>query len=119
MSKKILAAVVASVVAGQAAAVTVLDDGTNKFTVGGHIGMRFAHQDSRDQNSNSEFASDASRFNFQFESKLNEGFTAFARGEWGFDVTNNNQGGISVVACQMILMTHLVAVASSLTVWVM
>lgn len=92
MHKKILAAVVASVVAGQAMAITVVDDGTNKFTIGGHIGMRLENQKKSDVDHDTRFISDSSRFNFQFESKLSETTTAFARGEWGFDVTNNEQG---------------------------
>ena len=102
MSKKILAAVVASVVAGQAAAITVVDDGTNKFTIGGHAGMRYTYD--RDLSDNkTQAGGDASRINFQFESKLSEDVTAFARTEWGFDVTkignvdfNNRLGFVGV-----------------------
>lgn len=90
MSKKILAAVVASVVAGQAAAITVIDDGTNKFSVGGHLGMRYHYQSSKKDKNDLGVNGDSSRFNFQLESKLNEYVTAFAVGEWGFDVTNHN-----------------------------
>ena len=90
MQKQFLAAVVASVVAGQAMAVTVVDDGTNKFSVGGHIGMRYEHEKRGPEEGNGQGAGDSSRFNFQFESKLNEDVTAFARGEWGFDVTRHD-----------------------------
>ena len=94
MSKKILAAVVASVVAGQAAAVTVVDDGTNKFTVGGHVGMRYKHDQNLSDNK-LQSAGDSSRINFQFESRLNDDVTAFARAEWGFDVTETDDFGFT------------------------
>ena len=89
MQKQFLAAVVASVVAGQAMAVTVVDDGTNKFTIGGHVGIRAVASKTGDAGSSLQSAGDSSRFNFQFESKLSEDMTAFARGEWGFDVTKH------------------------------
>ena len=92
MQKQFLAAVVASVVAGQAMAVTIVDDGTNKFTLGGHIGIRAVAGKTGDAASSLQSAGDSSRFNFQFESKLNEDITAFARGEWGFDVTRQGDG---------------------------
>ena len=94
MQKQFLAAVVASVVAGQAMAVTVIDDGTNKFTIGGHVGMRYEHDQNRADNK-LQAAGDSSRFNFQFESKLSEDVTAFARTEWGFDVTNHDNFGFT------------------------
>ena len=81
MQKKVLAALVASVMAGQAMAITVVDDGTNTFTIGGHVGARY--------NTDEEgVRGDASRFNFGFEHKMTEATTAFAKAEWGFDVTN-------------------------------
>ena len=89
MQKQFLAAVVASVVAGQAMAITVVDDGTNKFSVGGHVGMRYGYESGKTDQSDLTTMGDSSRFNFQFESKLNEDITAFARGEWGFDVTKH------------------------------
>ena len=95
MSKKILAAVVASVVAGQAAAITVVDDGTNKFSVGGHVGMRYNYQSGKTDQSDLGTAGDSSRINFQFESRLNETVTAFARAEWGFDVTKTDDFGFT------------------------
>ena len=87
MSKKILAAVVASIVAGQAAAITVVDDGTNKFTLNGRVGARFQYQKVEGEN-NTQQIDDGSRFGFMFESKLNEDVTAFARTEWGFNATD-------------------------------
>ena len=45
MQKKILAAVVASMVAGQAMAVTIIDDGTNKATIGGYLDLRYIDQE--------------------------------------------------------------------------
>lgn len=91
MQKTFLAAVVASVVAGQAMAVSVVDDGTNKFTVGGHVGMRYAYESGQKDKSDLSTKGDSSRINFQFESKLNEDVTAFARAEWGFDVTKHGE----------------------------
>ncbi|WBA80925.1 porin [Endozoicomonas sp. GU-1] len=84
MQKRILAAVVASMMAGQAMAVTVFDNGTDKVTIGGHVGMRYVDQD------NGDTAGDSSRINFGFEHKLTQDTTAFARAEWGFDVTKTN-----------------------------
>ncbi len=85
MQKKLLAAVVASMVAGQAMAITVVDDGTNKFSVGGHVGMRYVNSDS-----DTTAKGDSSRFNLAFEHKLSSDVAAFAKGEWGFDVTDSD-----------------------------
>lgn len=84
MYKKILAAVVASVISSQAMAIVVLDDGTNKFTINGRVGARFQYE-KKDGENNTQQKDDGSRFGFIFESKLNEDFTAFARTEWGFN----------------------------------
>ncbi|WP_163370764.1 porin [Endozoicomonas acroporae] len=86
MQKKILAAVVASMMAGQAMAVTVVDNGTDKVTIGGHVGMRYVDQ------TDGESTGDSSRINFAFEHKLTEATTAFAKAEWGFDTTNSGEG---------------------------
>ncbi len=88
MQKKVLAALVASVMAGQAMAITVVDDGTNTFTFGGHVGARYNTDDEK-VNGNS-IRGDSSRINFGFEHKLNEVTTAFAKVEWGFDITDDN-----------------------------
>ena len=85
MQKKILAAVVGSMIAGQAMAVTVVDDGTNKVTIGGHVGMRYQYNKGTDNYTKG----DSSRINFGFESKLTESTTAFAKAEWGFDTTSS------------------------------
>lgn len=84
MQKKILAAVVASVMAGQAMAATVVDNGTDKVTIGGHVGMRYVDQ------TDGKSTGDSSRINFGFEHKLTEATTAFAKAEWGFDVTDTD-----------------------------
>lgn len=86
MQKKVLAALVASVMAGQAMAITVVDDGTNTFNIGGHVGARY-DSDAK------KVKGDSSRINFGFEHKLNEVNTAFAKVEWGFDITNDNMEG--------------------------
>ena len=91
MQKQFLAAVVASVVAGQAMAVTVFEDDNTKFSIGGHIGIRAEAGKSGDETSNLKAAGDSSRFNFQMETKLSEDVTAFGRGEWGFDVTRHDR----------------------------
>ena len=88
MQKKVLAALVASVMAGQAMAITVVDDGTNTFTIGGHVGARY-NTDDNAVNGKS-IRGDSSRINFGFEHKLNEVTTAFAKVEWGFDITDTN-----------------------------
>ena len=90
MQKKVLAALVASVMAGQAMAITVVDDGTNTFTVGGHVGARYNTDD--DKVNGDSIRGDSSRINFGFEHKLNEVTTAFAKVEWGFDITDDNMG---------------------------
>ena len=91
MQKQFLAAVVASVVAGQAMAVTVFENDNTKFAIGGHIGVRGEAGKSGDDTSNLKAAGDSSRFNFQMETKLTEDITAFGRGEWGFDVTRHDR----------------------------
>lgn len=88
MQKKVLAALVASVMAGQAMAITVVDDGTNTFAIGGHVGARY-NTDDNAVNGKS-IRGDSSRINFGFEHKLNEVTTAFAKVEWGFDITDTN-----------------------------
>ena len=90
MQKKLLAAAVSSLIAGQAMAVTVYDDGSNKFDVGGHIGVRVVNQKNGNDTSNTNTKGDESRFNLVAESNLNESTTAFATGEWGFDVTSED-----------------------------
>ncbi|WP_419832324.1 porin [Endozoicomonas atrinae] len=87
MQKKILAAVVASMMAGQAMAITVVDDGTNKVSIGGHIGMRYVDQ------TDGEATGDSSRINFAFENKLTESTTAFAKAEWGFSTVSTGSDG--------------------------
>ena len=98
MQKKVLAALVASVMAGQAMAITVVDDGTNTFTIGGHVGAKYDSSLAVERNGVIEqtgaMKGDSSRVNFNFEHKMNDQTTAFAKVEWGFDVTdiNSNDG---------------------------
>ena len=80
MQKKILAAVVASMMAGQAMAVTIVDDGTNKATIGGYLDLRYV-----DQGDDKGHMGDSSRINFAFEHKMTEATSVFAKTEWGFD----------------------------------
>ena len=86
MQKKLLAAVVSSLIAGQAMAVTVVDNGTSKFEIGGYVGSRYQIEDFGD----AEAIGDSSRLNVAGESKLNESTTAFAKIEYGFSNTNNS-----------------------------
>lgn len=86
MQKKLLAAVVTSLVAGQAMAVTVADNGTSKFEIGGYVGSRYQIEDFGD----AKAIGDSSRINIAGESKLNDTVTAFAKIEYGFSNTNNS-----------------------------
>ena len=86
MQKKILAAVVASMMAGQAMAVTIVDNGTTKAEIGGYVDLRYVDQD----DSKKGHYDDSSRINFAFEHKLTEATTAFSKVEWGFDTTNGD-----------------------------
>ncbi len=87
MQKKILAAVVASMVAGQAMAVTVIDNGTTKAEIGGYLDLRAA-----DNGNDAGWGhqNDSSRINFAFEHKLTEATTAFAKTEWALDTESNS-----------------------------
>ena len=87
MQKKLLAAVVSSLIAGQAMAVTVADNGTSKFEIGGYVGSRYQSEDI----GTTEAIGDSSRINIAGESKLNEDFTAFAKIEYGFSNTNSGK----------------------------
>ena len=84
MKKQVLAAAVASLVAGPALAINVVDNGTTTFDIGGHIGARVADHHKL------EMKGDSSRFNFKFTNKLTEQVTAYGTGEWGFDITNTD-----------------------------
>lgn len=94
MQKKVLAALVASVMAGQAMAITVVDDGTNTFSIGGHVGAKYDTKQPIERNGTIEQSGavkgDSSRVNFNFEHKMNDQTTAFAKVEWGFDITDIN-----------------------------
>ncbi len=86
MQKKILAAVVASVMAGQAMAVTIVDDGTTKAEIGGYLDLRYV-----DQGDKKGHMGDSSRINFAFENKMTEATTVFAKAEWGFDTAGTEE----------------------------
>ncbi|WP_263080943.1 porin [Endozoicomonas sp. Mp262] len=83
MQKKLLATVVASLVAGQAMALEVVNDGTNKLTIGGRIGIQTETKDGKTSADN-----DSARINFGFEHKLSETMTGFAKAEWGYKAHN-------------------------------
>lgn len=84
MKKQVLAAAVASLVAGPALAINVVDNGTTTFDIGGHIGARVADHNKL------KMKGDSSHFNFKFTNKLTEQVTAYGTGEWGFDITNTD-----------------------------
>ena len=84
MNKKLLALVISSLLTSQVSAVTVFDDGTNKASIGGFIGMAYHNKDSKTDSADTIAKDGDSRINFGFESKLEEGVTAYAKAEWGF-----------------------------------
>ena len=78
MHKKILATAISFALAAPAMAITLVDDGTNKLSVGGRIGFKAQTEKS------SNFDNDSSRINFAFESKLTDTLTGYAKTEWSF-----------------------------------
>ncbi|AMO58570.1 hypothetical protein GZ77_18325 [Endozoicomonas montiporae] len=80
MQKKLLATVVASLVAGQAMALEVYNDDTTSLSIGGRIGVTT-------NDDNKEMGNDSSRINFKFGHKLSSELTAIGVAEWSFDPT--------------------------------
>lgn len=87
MKKQLLAAVISSVVAGQAMAITVVDNGTSTFVVGGYADVRYNVDAGEDTD---KVDGSGTRINFAFDHKLNEELTAFAKAEWGFDAVKDS-----------------------------
>ena len=80
MQKKLLATVVASLVAGQAMALEVYNDDTTSLSIGGRIGVTT-------NDDNHEMGNDSSRINFKFGHKLSSELTAVGVAEWSFNPT--------------------------------
>ena len=83
MQKKWLAVVVSSVMASQAMAIEVLDDGTKSLEIGGRIGVQTETKKGKTNPDN-----DSARINFKFEHQLAEMTTGFAVAEWGYKPKN-------------------------------
>ena len=83
MQKKLLATVVSSLIASQAMAMEVFDDGTKSLNIGGRIGIQTETKDGK-----SGMDNDSARINFTFEHKLAEQTTGFAVAEWGYKAQN-------------------------------
>ena len=80
MQKKLLAAVVASLVAGQAMALEVYNDDTTSLSIGGRVGVKAE----KAEGENVGMKNDSSRINFKFAHKLGNGWTGHGVAEWGF-----------------------------------
>lgn len=86
MQKKLLATLVASLVAGQAMALEVYNDDVNSLSIGGKIGFKTIKSNGADAD-----MKDASpRINFKYAHKFDSGWTGSAVAEWGFRATDNN-----------------------------
>ncbi|MDP0560882.1 MAG: porin [Candidatus Endonucleobacter sp. (ex Gigantidas childressi)] len=83
MPKKLLASIVSFWVAGQAVGLEVLNDGTNKVSIGGYIALQTKTTEGRTKVNN-----DSARINFAFEHSLSETMTGFALVEWGYKANN-------------------------------
>ena len=81
MQKKLLATVVASLVAGQAMALEVYNDDTTSLSIGGRVGIKAE----KAEGSNVGMKNDSSRINFKFAHKLGNGWTGHGVAEWGFN----------------------------------
>ena len=89
MQKKLLATVVASMVAGQAMAVEVYNDETTSLSIGGRLGFT----DTKVNGSDHAAGNDSARINFKFAHQFDNGWTGSAVAEWGFRAKNDNAGG--------------------------
>ncbi|MET4695448.1 porin [Endozoicomonas lisbonensis] len=88
MYKKLLAVAVASSVAVPAMALTAYDDGTDKLTIGGRVGVQ-----SKTMDGDTELNNDSARINFGFEHKFSEDLTGFAMAEWGINAIDQYDEG--------------------------
>ncbi|WP_422133344.1 porin [Endozoicomonas sp. ALD040] len=88
MHKKILAAAVATAVAGPAMAVNVFDDGTSSLSIGGRVGVVAKNNDGENTLNN-----DSARINFKFAHKFDSGWTGQGVAEWGFHAQDEYENG--------------------------
>ncbi|WOG25773.1 porin [Endozoicomonas sp. 8E] len=88
MHKKILAAAVATAVAGPAMAVNVFDDGTSSLSIGGRVGVVAKNYDGENTLNN-----DSARINFKFAHKFDSGWTGQGVAEWGFRAQDEYENG--------------------------
>ena len=80
MQKRLLATVVASLVAGQAMALEVYNDDVNSLEIGGKIGVETV----KSNGSDAEMQDASPRINFKYAHKFQSGWTGSAVAEWGF-----------------------------------
>ncbi|WP_087020444.1 porin [Thaumasiovibrio subtropicus] len=86
MNKKLLAIAVAAVTASTSAhALEVYNDDVNSFSVGGRLALSARFNDG-----DHELRNQSSRINFAFKRDLQNGWTAGALAEWGYDATANS-----------------------------
>lgn len=80
MQKKLLATVVATMVAGQAMAVEVYNDETTSLSIGGRVGF----QTHKENGKKAEAGNDSARINFKFAHQFDNGWSGHGVAEWGF-----------------------------------
>ncbi|WP_448215516.1 porin [Endozoicomonas sp. 2B-B] len=87
MQKKLLATLVASLVAGQAMALEVYNDDVNSLSIGGKIGAKTV----KSNGSDAEMKDASPRINFKYAHKFSSGWTGSAVAEWGFYAVDGDQ----------------------------
>ncbi|WP_257288253.1 porin [Endozoicomonas sp. SESOKO2] len=87
MQKKLLATLVASLVAGQAMALEVYNDDVNSLSIGGKIGAKTM----KSNGSDAEMKDASPRINFKYAHKFSSGWTGSAVAEWGFYAVDGDQ----------------------------
>ncbi len=86
MKKTLLAAIVATAIAPSVNAIEIYKDDKNAVTIGGWVDIRAI--DTQDV---SEVANGASRINFGFNRELKNGWSAFAKLEWGVNPVGSSK----------------------------
>ncbi|MET4696457.1 porin [Endozoicomonas lisbonensis] len=89
MQKKLLATVVASLVAGQAMALEVYNDDTTSLSIGGRVGLVAEKANGK----KAEMNNDSARLNMKFAHKFDNGWTGHGVTEWGFRAQDEYKGG--------------------------
>lgn len=74
--------------AGQAFALNVFDDGTNSLSIGGRIGVQTENKDGHTTANN-----DSARINFKFAHQFDNGWTGHGVAEWGFRAQDEYSNG--------------------------